>query len=71
MRLAYSMKVTKKHWAIGLFIGAAGEWFFPGYNGFFFESSSISTGESQIIAAVFLVGGLLLWFGPDKPNQRT
>jgi hypothetical protein len=48
------------------------EWSFPGWNGIFFERRNITTGEAQIIAAVFFVGGLLLFFlGPRNTQDRT
>lgn len=45
---------------IGLIIGGIGSYFFPGFNGFFFEPSNMTTGEGQILGAVLFVGGLIL-----------
>jgi hypothetical protein len=50
--------------AIGFAIGAVGSWFWPGFNGLFFEPSAISAGEGRIIAAIFAVGAAILWFMP-------
>jgi hypothetical protein len=50
-------------WAVMLFINAAFIWSFPKWNGVFSESlKDVTTGEGRIVAAVLLVGGLLLWF---------
>jgi hypothetical protein len=52
-----------KGWAVLLFIIASIAWFFPQWNGLFFEpSKDVTTGEGRIVAAVLFVGGLLLWF---------
>lgn len=52
-----------KQWAVVLFVMAATGWFFPQWNGAFFEpSKDMTTGEGRIVAAVLFVGGLLLWF---------
>jgi hypothetical protein len=62
-----------KRWAVGLFIMASIAWFFPQWNGLFFEASKdITTGEGRIVAAVLLVGGLLLWFlgSPRSSAQK-
>jgi len=54
---------ASKRWAVTLFIMASVAWFFPQWNGLFFEASKdITTGEGRIVAAVLFVGGLLLWF---------
>lgn len=45
---------------IALIVAGALSWFFPGFNGFFFERSNISSGEGQIIGAILTVGGLIL-----------
>jgi hypothetical protein len=59
-------------WGIILIAMATMEWSFPGWNGIFFERRNITTGEAQIIAAVFFVGGLLLFFlGPRNTQDRT
>jgi hypothetical protein len=60
-----------KCWAVILFVWAAIAWFFPQWNGLFFEASKdITTGEGRIVAAVFFVGGLLLWFLGSRGNKR-
>jgi hypothetical protein len=38
----------------------------------FFEPSAISVGESRIIAALFLIGGAILWYLPrNDPDVGT
>jgi hypothetical protein len=55
--------------AIGLIVAAAFQWFFPGWNGVYFDASNVTAGEARIIAAIFFVGGLLLWYlVPEKPK---
>lgn len=58
-----------KRWAVILFVIAAIGWFFPQWNGAFFEpSKGVTTGEGRIVAAILFVGGLLLWFlGSQRP----
>jgi hypothetical protein len=52
-----------KRWAVLLFIMSSMTWFFPQWNGLFFEASKdVTTGEARIVAAVLFIGGLLLWF---------
>jgi hypothetical protein len=58
-------------WGIILVAMAAMEWFFPGWNGFFFERRSITTGEAQIMAAVLFVGGLLLIFLEPRNTENS
>lgn len=61
------MKSIKKHIAIGLFIFATTQYFFPKWNGLLFESSTdITAGDGRIVAAILLVGGLLLWFSKEE-----
>lgn len=60
--------MDRKTWAIGLFILSAANWFFPRWNGYFFEPSDVSTGEGRIISVICLVGGLLLWY--RDPSKR-
>jgi hypothetical protein len=55
-----------KSFAITLFFLAAVTWFFPGFNGILFEASNVSPGEGHILAAIFFVGGLVLWFKSAK-----
>lgn len=61
--------MSGKHWAVLLALLAISSWFFPQWNGFFFERSEVSTGEGRIIAAIFFVGSLLLWYlSPRKDD---
>jgi hypothetical protein len=60
-----------KFWAVFLFFSALSVWFFPGWNGFLFESSNVTAGEGRIMAAIFFVGGLLLWYlTPEKKSSK-
>jgi hypothetical protein len=60
----------KDNWAIALIMGSAGAWFFPQWEGLLFDPVSISTGDGRIIAAILFVGGLLLWYLPDKSSEK-
>lgn len=51
--------------AIGFGVAALTAWYFPGFNGIFSDPAQITVGESRIIAAVFTVGGIILWFLPQ------
>ena len=54
--------MSKKTWAIILAALGVSQWFFPQFNGMFFDSSNVSLGEGRIVASVFFVGALILWF---------
>lgn len=41
-------------------------WTYPGFNGFIFPPADVSTGDGHIVGAIFLVGGVLLWFMQTK-----
>jgi hypothetical protein len=60
-----------KQWAVVLFVMAATCWFFPQWNGVFFEPSrDVTAGEGRIAAAVLFVGASLLWFlGSPRPSE--
>jgi hypothetical protein len=45
---------------IGLIVAGALSYLFPGFNGFLFERSNVTTGEGQIVGAILFVGGLIL-----------
>jgi hypothetical protein len=63
---------ASKQWAVILFVMAALAWFFPQWNGIFFEPSrDMTTGEGRIVAAVLFVGGLLLWFLGSLTSARS
>jgi hypothetical protein len=54
---------SRRWWAVLLFFMAVAAWYYPQWNGRFFEpSKDVTTGEGRIAAAVMFVGGLLLWF---------
>jgi hypothetical protein len=55
---------------IGLIIGGIGSWYFPQFQGVFFEPANVTTGEGRIIAAILFVGGLLLYFLSPKPSKK-
>jgi hypothetical protein len=57
-----SVAQTKRWWAVILVFAAAATWCFPRSGRIFDASSDVTTGEGRIVAAVMLVGGLLLWF---------
>lgn len=59
-----------KIWSMLLFAFAGMSYFFPEWNGLLFDASSVSQGESKILMAVYFVGGLLLWYMPQKSNER-
>ena len=58
----YSTGMNNKSWVVALFAIAAIAYFFPGWNGFFFDPSDIGVGDSRIMASILFVGGLLLWY---------
>lgn len=58
--------MLKRPLAIGLIIAGAMSWWRPGFNGVFFDASLISDGDGRIAAAIFIVGGLILWFLPEQ-----
>jgi hypothetical protein len=45
---------------IGLTVAGVVSFLFPGFNGMFFERSSITAGDGQIVGAILIVGGLIL-----------
>jgi len=50
-----------------LFACAFLAYFFPTWNGLFFGTSQdITLGDGRIQVAIFLVGGLLLWYQEEK-----
>ena len=56
--------------AVGFAVIGVLSYFWPGFNGVFFEPSDISLGESRIIAAIFLVGAAIVWFIREPPLNR-
>lgn len=65
--------MSKKTWAILLAALGATQWFFPQFNGIFFDPSNVSLGEGRIVASIFFVGALILWFwktGSDKSDEE-
>ena len=61
--------MEKRRWAILLIVFGLMYWFFPGWNGFFFESSDISMGEGRIMASILLIGGVLLYYLPSSHKE--
>jgi hypothetical protein len=61
-------EIYLKAWAITLFVIAGGNWYFPGWSGYFSAPSDVTTGEARIISAICLVGGLILWFCVPKKD---
>src|SRR6266568_2127863 len=51
-----------KSLGIGLAIEGIGSWFFPQFQGFFFEPTNVTTSEGRIIGAILIVGGAPLYF---------
>ncbi len=59
--------MKKRNWSVILFGGAFFAYFFPAWNGVFFNASQdITLGDGRIQAAIFLVGGLLLWYQEEE-----
>lgn len=59
--------MKKRTWSIALFALAFLSYFFPAWNGIFFDASQeITLGDGRIQAAIFVVGGLLLWYQEEK-----
>jgi len=56
--------------AIGFAIAGTMSWFWPGFNGAFFNPVQISIGESRIIAAILVVGAAILWFMPTNRDPE-
>jgi hypothetical protein len=52
--------------AVGLAALGLASWYMPGFNGFLFTPSSVSAGDGQIVGAIFLVGGAIVWFLPQR-----
>jgi hypothetical protein len=53
--------------AVFFLVMAVANWYWPRFNGVFFETSDVTDGEGRIIAAVFAVGAAILWFmNPPK-----
>ena len=64
--------MDKKRWSSALFVFALGTWYFPRWNGFLFEpSTDITIGDGRIMATIFLVGGLLLWYLPQEVQKDS
>lgn len=56
---------TKKRWSLILFFLALSSWFSPKWH--VPESSmDITTGDGRIMAAIFMIGGLLLWYSKEE-----
>ena len=60
--------MNKKAWAVILFLLAISQWFFPQWNGVFFDPVDISIGEGRIVSSIFFVGALILWYWKDVEN---
>jgi hypothetical protein len=58
--------MKKEGWSVGLWFLAFAMWFFPSWNGLFVDPSGISLGEGRIVSAIFLVGGLILFYLPKQ-----
>jgi hypothetical protein len=52
--------------SVGLFVAGLMAWMFPGFNGFLFEPSQVSAGETRILVTVFFVGAVIVWLLPTK-----
>ncbi len=57
---------NKQVFAIILIASGIISYSWPGFNGLFSDAANITTGEGRIIAAIYITGGLLLWFLPSK-----
>lgn len=62
--------MNKKTWAIILFFVAASQWYFPQWDGLFWDSADVSMGEGRIVASILFVSGLFLWFSDSKEEKE-
>jgi len=54
---------TKKLVSVTLMVSAAFSWYFPTWSGLFFSTpQDVTSGDGRIVAAILIVGGLLLWY---------
>ncbi len=61
----------KQALAIGMLMAGIGQWYWPNWNGLFFEPSiGVTVGEGRIIAAILGVGAAILWFMPQTPEPK-
>jgi hypothetical protein len=65
--------MTNKKWAVGLFAGwlaSTLDVFFTSINITIFNPvlGNVSDMEKRICGSIFFVGGLILWYLPEKPK---
>jgi hypothetical protein len=58
----------KRIMACVLFAAGNLQWLFPKWKGIFREPANFSEGEALIVGAIFVVGGLILFFMPNDPE---
>ncbi|PHS23476.1 MAG: hypothetical protein COA84_11130 [Robiginitomaculum sp.] len=51
-----------KGFAVVLGMAGVMSWYWPTYNGFWSPPVDVSVGEGHIIGAIFIVGGMIVWF---------
>ena len=57
-----SKKVTSQI----LIAAGAAAYFFPAWQGVFIDAGDVTVGEARIVATIMLVGGLVLFYLPEK-----
>ncbi len=61
--------MNKKIWAVIISVMGWVSYYLPNWNGFFMESSyDVTSGDGHVIAAIFFVGALLLWYLPEDKS---
>ena len=62
--------MLKKYWSILLFFLSLQQWLFPQWNGILFNPSlDVTAGDGRIISSILFVGGLLLWYIPERNSK--
>jgi len=68
--MEHSKLEPKQCWSIILFGITPMVYFFPQWNGFLFGPSvGITTGDGRIISSILFVGGLILWYLPNRSRE--
>ena len=61
------MHLTNKKIVAAIMFGVAlVVWYFPRWNGLLETPIDYTSGDARIIASIFMVGSLMLWYLPEK-----